>query len=245
MQSMPALDGVLDRLGAVGVRGDPQSAPVRLVDDGAQLLIRIVLRACLAGQRHDPARTAHLDQLGAVLDLVAHRLADLVDAVGDALLDGQLQHAGHERREHRRVEVPARRGDRVPGGDHPRAFDPARVDRLAQRDVEQVTACLDEQSEVAHGGEPARNVRRALPTARSTRVGGSSCTWDRPGFSPRPPIRRLTSMSIRPGSRIGVAEIDDLTFDCAADADDPVVLDPHDARPDDLAGVDVDVDPLL
>src|SRR6478736_787044 len=49
---------------------------------------------------------------------------------------------------------------------------------------------------------PARSVRRALPTARSTRVGGSSCTWDRPGFSPRPPISRLTSMSIRPGNKM-------------------------------------------
>src|SRR6476620_1959084 len=50
--------------------------------------------------------------------------------------------------------------------------------------------------------KPARRVRRALPTARSTRVGGSSCTWDRPGFSPRPPISRLTSMSIRPGNKM-------------------------------------------
>ena len=39
------LDRVLDRVGAVRVRGDPQPAPVRLVDDRAQLLIRIVLRA--------------------------------------------------------------------------------------------------------------------------------------------------------------------------------------------------------
>ena len=119
MQSMPHVDGVLDGLGAVRVRGHPQSAPVRLVDDRAQLLVRIVLCAGLSGQRHDAARDAHLDQLGAVLDLVAHRLADLVDAVGDALLDGQLERAGHERGEHRRVEVPARRGDRVAGRDRP------------------------------------------------------------------------------------------------------------------------------
>ncbi len=111
-----ARDGVLDRLGAVGVRGHPQPAPVRLVDDGPQLLVRIVLCACLSGQRHDATRNADLDQLGAVLDLVAHRLADLVDAVGDALLDGQLEHAGHERREHRRVEVAAGRRDGMARG---------------------------------------------------------------------------------------------------------------------------------
>ena len=57
MQSIPHVDGVLDRLGAVGVRGHPQSAAVRLVDDRAQLLIRIVLCASLSGQRHDAART--------------------------------------------------------------------------------------------------------------------------------------------------------------------------------------------
>ena len=47
-------------------------------------------------------------------------------------------------------------------------------------------------------------------------------------------------MSIRPGSRIGIAEIDDLTVLGAADADDPVALDPYDAGPDDLAGIDVE-----
>ena len=50
MQSIPAADGVLDRLGAVGVRGDPQAAAVRLVDDSSQLLVRIVLRPRLSRQ---------------------------------------------------------------------------------------------------------------------------------------------------------------------------------------------------
>ena len=87
---------------------------------------------------------------------------------------------------------------------------------------------------------PARSVRRALPTARSIAVGGSSCTWDRPGFSPRPPISRLSSMSIRPGSRIESPRSMTSPSGCAADADDPVALDPHDPGPDDLAGVDVE-----
>ena len=52
-------------------------------------------------------------------------------------------------------------------------------------------------------------------------------------------------MSIKPGQQDGVAEIDDVDLrDVAADADDPVVVDCDDAGPDDLAGVDVDVDPL-
>ena len=48
-------------------------------------------------------------------------------------------------------------------------------------------------------------------------------------------------MSIRPGSRMDVAEIDrPRPSGSPADADDPVVVDPHDAGPDDLAGVDVE-----
>ena len=49
---------------------------------------------------------------------------------------------------------------------------------------------------------PARSVRRALNTARSVRTAGSSCT----GLSglrwSGPPRRRLTSMSISPGSSV-------------------------------------------
>ncbi len=53
-------------------------------------------------------------------------------------------------------------------------------------------------------------------------------------------------MSIRPGQQDRVAEIDDLgALGCVAThADDDVTVDVDDARPDDLAGVDVDVDPL-
>ncbi len=87
---------------------------------------------------------------------------------------------------------------------------------------------------------PARNVRRALPTARSTRVGGSSCTWDSPGFSPRPPISRLTSMSIRPGRRIESPRSTISPSGAPSDADYPVVFDPNDPRPNDLAGIDVE-----
>ena len=37
----------------------------------------------------------------------------------------------------------------------------------------------------------------------------------------------------------GVAEVDDVADDLASDADDLVVLDANDPRPDDLAGIDV------
>ena len=71
-----------------------------LIDDGAQLLVGVLLGTGRPGVGHHPARGADLDELGAVLDLVAHRLADLVDTVGDALLDrpqGALLAAGVDR----------------------------------------------------------------------------------------------------------------------------------------------------
>ena len=46
-------------------------------------------------------------------------------------------------------------------------------------------------------------------------------------------------MSIRPGSRMDVPEVDDLSLGFASDADDPVVFDANDPRPDDLAGINV------
>ena len=114
----------------------------------------VLLSARGAGVRHHAARRAHLDDLGAVLDLVADRLAHLADAVRDALLDGERHDVRGERLEHRRVEVPAGRRDGVPGGHHAGAVDPPEVDRLLQRDVEQDPAGLHEQAEVANRREP-------------------------------------------------------------------------------------------
>ncbi len=48
-------------------------------------------------------------------------------------------------------------------------------------------------------------------------------------------------MSIRPGSRIASPRSMTSTLGASpTDADDPVVLDPDDAGPDDFAGVDVE-----
>ena len=211
-----------------------------LVDDRPQFLVRIVLRASLAGQRHHTAGNAHLDQLGAMLDLIAHRLADLVDPVGDALLDGQLERTRHERREHRRVEVATCGCDRVPGGDHARAFDPSRVDGLAERDVEQVTACLDEQSEIAHRGEPR--------TQRAPRIADRAQHPDRgivlhlgqAGGLAAAAHQEVDLHVHQAGQQDRVAQVDDLSCRLTPDADNPILFDADDARPDDLAGVNVE-----
>jgi hypothetical protein len=155
---LDAVDARLDRrpdaVVAMGVGRHRETGPVGLVRDGPQLVVGVLLGAGRAGVRHHPARRADLDQLGAVLDLVADRLAHLRPAVGDALLDGDGQDVGRERLEHRGVEVAAGRRDGVAGGDDPRAVDPAQLDRLHQRHVEQDPARLHEQAEVPHGREP-------------------------------------------------------------------------------------------
>jgi hypothetical protein len=88
---------------AVGVRGHSQPVAVGLVDDRRQLLVRVLLAAGGARERHDAARGGDLDQLGPVLDLVAHRLAHLGHTVGDPLLDALRHDARSQPLEHRRV----------------------------------------------------------------------------------------------------------------------------------------------
>ena len=99
---LDAVDARLDRgpdpLVAVRVRGHPHAASMGFVDDRPQLLVGVVLRTRGAGERHHATRRAHLDLLGAVLDLVAHRAAHLADPVGDALFDRQGQHSRCEAR---------------------------------------------------------------------------------------------------------------------------------------------------
>lgn len=86
---------------------------------------------------------------------------------------------------------------------------------------------------------PARSVRRALPTARSTRVGGSSCAGQ-PGRLAAPAHQEVDLHVHQPGQQYLVAEIDELAFRLAPHTDDPVTLDPHDAGPKDLAAVNVE-----
>ena len=124
------------------------------VDDGSQLLVGVLLGSRRTGVGHHPTRRADLDQLRTVLDLVADRFANLIHTVGDPLLDGQGHDVGGEGLEHRRIEMPAGRGDGVPGRDDTRTLDPAAVDGLLQGHIQQKSAGLNEQPEVPHGREP-------------------------------------------------------------------------------------------
>ena len=179
-----------------------------------------------------------------MFDLVAHRLANLVDSVGDAFLNRQLQHVRRERGEHRRVQVPAGRRDGVPGRHYPRPVDPARVDGLAQRDVEQIAAGFDEQAEVAHRGEPGAQRAAGIADRAQHPRRRVVLNLGQPGLLAAPAHQEVDLHVHQPGQQDLVAQVDHIAFGrvtvATADADDPVALDAQDAGPNDLAGVDVE-----
>ena len=150
----PGTDAGPDRGVADGVRGHSYPGAVGFVGDRGELRVGILLGARGGAVRHDSAGRRHLDQLGAVANLVADTGDHVGHTVGDALGDRQRHDPGRESLEHRRVQVPAVGGDGVTRGIDARAGVPALVDGALQRDVEQVAAGLDHQPEVAHGGEP-------------------------------------------------------------------------------------------
>ena len=78
-------DAGLDRAVADGVGGDPHPGAVRFVGDRGELLIGVLLGARRGAVRHHPARRRHLDQLGAVANLVADAGDYVGHTVGDAL----------------------------------------------------------------------------------------------------------------------------------------------------------------
>ena len=146
MQSMPGPDAGANGAVPHRMRGHADTGAVRLVGDRGELVVGVLLRARRGAVRHHAARRGHLDQLGAVPDLVAHARPHLVDAVGDALGDRQRHDARREALEHRRIEVSAVRRHSVPGRVDPRPDVPALLDRALQRDIEQVAAGLDHQA---------------------------------------------------------------------------------------------------
>ena len=127
----------------------------------------------------------------------------------------------------------------MPGGHHPRAVDPAGVDRPAEGDVEQVPACLDKQSEVAHGGEARAQGAAGVADRTQDARGGIVLNLGQPGILAAPAHQEVDLHVHQAGKQDGIAEIDHITFDGASDADDAIAFDTDDPRPDDLAGIDV------
>jgi hypothetical protein len=130
----------------MAVGGDLAVPGVRLGDDGVHLLLGQLGDVHRIGQGEHAARGHELDEVGAILDLIAHRRAAFRRAVADPL-DG----AGRldaVRREGGLVGVPARRADGVVGDQHARPFRDPGVDGVAQAERHVV-----DRADVAHGGE--------------------------------------------------------------------------------------------
>ena len=175
-----------------------------------------------------------------MLDLVSHRLADLVDPVGNTFLDRELQRVRRERGEHRRVQVPAGGRDRVAGRDNAGPVDPPGVDGLAKGDVEQVATGFDEQAEVAHGRETGSQRTSGIADRPQHPRRGVVLHLRQPGRLAAPAHQEVDLHVHQTGQQDLVAEIDDVAFGFAPDPDDPVAVDAYDSRRDDLAGVDIE-----
>ena len=135
--------GVLDALGALGVGRGLDVGVLRLLDEGPDLL-----HAVLAGRRlvllgHDAARGHDLEEVGALAELLAGRLADLADPVCQPAQQHRVAPLlGNE------VPVAVARGlgDDLTGGHDAGADDAALGDRPLEEDAVHA-------ADLADGGE--------------------------------------------------------------------------------------------
>ena len=129
----------LDAGEAFGVRRDAEALPVRFLDDRLDLGPRHLSGLHRLAGHGEGAGRHDLDQVGALLDLLAHGLAHLVGSVRLAV--------------HRREQAPAGRGGGydLAAQQQPRAGAQLRADRLALR--EQLAAVA---AEVARSRDAAR-----------------------------------------------------------------------------------------
>jgi hypothetical protein len=95
-------------------------------------------------------------------------------------------------------------------GDHPGPLDPPRVDRLAQCHVEQVSTCLDEQSEVAHGGETCGQGLAGVECRFVGEVGRAVRQALDQAFLARAVAVEVDMRVDQPGEHELVAQVDDL-----------------------------------
>ena len=133
--------------------------------------------------------------------------------------------------------------DGVTGGHDARAVDPAEVDGLHQRDVEQQAAGLDEQTEVAHGREPgAQRPARVGDGAQRAQRGVVLHRVQRAGVVG--PAEQQVDLHVHePGQQREVADVEHDRVGrhrARRDVDDAFAVDQQLAGRHHLAGVDVE-----
>src|SRR5229473_7670452 len=132
--------GEFDSFGAVRMRGDFSLKLICLVDERFQLFKTVLSCADRVAFRQHTAGRTSLDHIGAVFDLQAHRLANLLRSVGDAINGPKLQES---RSKTVLVTVAARNSDSVTGSFHARPGRPAFIDGFAQGHVVEASRGAD------------------------------------------------------------------------------------------------------
>src|SRR5262245_21145359 len=105
---------------------------VRLVHDRVQFLLRELGDVWRVGEREHAARRAHLDDVGAVLDVVANRLSTFVRAVDDSVLRTTLVSENARTRPVLLVAVASRGADGMNRYQHSRTRNDARCGGVSQ-----------------------------------------------------------------------------------------------------------------
>ena len=124
--------------GAFGVGHDFFAGAMCDLNGGGHLRFAQFLHVEVGDGIHDAAGGHELDPVGAVLDVAADDVGDVVDGVGDVLAAGQL----HVRREGRAVAVATGERDAAAGGGDARTEDDAALDGVAQGELRVVSAGL-------------------------------------------------------------------------------------------------------
>ncbi len=132
---------------------DPFAQAMRLVHHRSHFIERELGSVDLVGQRHDAARGAELDDIGAVLHVEADRFAKVGRAVRDAIGVVGLPARGAEVKARIAIGMAAGRADQIDCHQHPGTRELSLGDRIAQAHIDKAVGI--EASHIAHGGEAA------------------------------------------------------------------------------------------
>ncbi len=155
-------NGCFDAIGAVGVGGHEAAPALRLLDGDGDLFVRVLLCAGRDPLGEHGAGRENLNEVRAVLEVRAHRVADGVHSIRERLDDGNL----HVDRELPGVAGTAGRSHVVSRHHEPRPGDDALIDGVTEIDVD----VRPGRAHVATGGEPGAESGEGVSRSRESRL---------------------------------------------------------------------------
>ena len=144
------LDRFSRRLIAMAMHRHFFAQPVRFIDQRRHFRRRELRRIHFVRQRKNAARNGGLDHIRAIFHFEAHRLANLVRTIDNAVRVVRFAPKKQIAITTRRIKMTARRADSFGRNQHPRADDDSFVDRVAQRNIDKLAAAHIATSDVAH-----------------------------------------------------------------------------------------------